>query len=160
MNHNRTVIPAETTLQQLVDHHILGSGQRCFMVTQGDKVMGLLTLHRKVPRMEWPTITNAQIMIPVPQMKRVQPNAELWTALEEMDRDGINQLSVMTDGQMLGMLSRDDIIGFLRARRELGITSRYNDIEDNHAWQWHADQPRHKIKSRGPSQLRPAEQVV
>ncbi len=118
-------IPAGTTLQQLVDYHILGAGQRCFVVTQDDKVMGLLTLHRikEAPRTEWPTTTAAQVMIPAPQMKRVQPNAELWTALEEMDRDGVNQLPVMTDGQMVGMLSRDDIISFLRTRRELGVTS-------------------------------------
>ena len=125
MNRNYAVIPGETTLQQLVDYHILGSGRRCFIITQGDKVTGLLTLHRikEAPRTEWPTTTVAQVMIPAPQMKRVQPDAELWTALEEMDRDGVNQLPVMTDGQMLGMLSRDDIIGFLRSRRELGITS-------------------------------------
>jgi signal-transduction protein with cAMP-binding, CBS, and nucleotidyltransferase domain len=54
-------------------------------------------------------------------MKRVRPEAELWAALEEMDMDGVNRLSVMTDGQMLGLLSRDGIISFLRARRELGM---------------------------------------
>ena len=54
-------------------------------------------------------------------MKRVRPEAELWAALEEMDTDGVNQLPVMSDGQMLGLLSRDGIISFLRARRELGM---------------------------------------
>jgi signal-transduction protein with cAMP-binding, CBS, and nucleotidyltransferase domain len=38
-----------------------------------------------------------------------------------MDRDGVNQLPVMTDGQILGMLSRDDVIGFLRTLQELGV---------------------------------------
>jgi predicted transcriptional regulator len=119
MNRNYTIIPAETTLQQLVDHHILVSGRCCFIVTQGDKVMSLLTLHRikEAPRTEWPTTTAAQVMIPAPQMKRVQPDAELWTALEAMDRDGVNHLPVMPDGRMLGLLSRDDIVGFLRAPR-------------------------------------------
>jgi len=41
--------------------------------------MGLLTLHRikEALRTEWPTTTAAQVMIPVPQMKRVQPDVEL-----------------------------------------------------------------------------------
>jgi len=107
-----------------VDHHILSGGRRCFIVTQGDRVAGLLTLHcKETPRSDWPTVTAAQAMLPAAQMKRVQPDAELWTALEEMDADGVNQLPVMTDGQMLGLLSRGGIIGFLRARRELGVTS-------------------------------------
>jgi predicted transcriptional regulator len=122
MSRDYTVVSPETTLQQLVDHHILGSGQRSLMVGRDDRIIGLLTLHhiKETPRAEWPTITAAQAMIPAAQMKRVQPDAELWTALEEMDKDGVNQLPVMMDGQMIGMLSRDGIISFLRTRRELG----------------------------------------
>jgi signal-transduction protein with cAMP-binding, CBS, and nucleotidyltransferase domain len=41
-------------------------------------------------------------------------------ALEEMDCDGVNQLPVMTDGQIQGMLSREDIIGYLRTLQEIG----------------------------------------
>jgi signal-transduction protein with cAMP-binding, CBS, and nucleotidyltransferase domain len=37
-----------------------------------------------------------------------------------MDRDGVNQLPVMADGQILGMLSRDDVISYLRTLQELG----------------------------------------
>jgi CBS domain-containing protein len=37
-----------------------------------------------------------------------------------MDRDGVNQLPVMTDNQVIGMLSREDVISFLRTLQELG----------------------------------------
>ena len=74
-----------------------------------------------IPRSDWQTMTAARAMIPAEQMKRVQPDAELWTALEEMDRDGVNQLPVMTDGQIQGMLSREDVVGYLRNLRELGV---------------------------------------
>jgi CBS domain-containing protein len=60
-------------------------------------------------------------MIPLKQVKRVRPDAELWTALEEMDRDGVNQLPVMVNGQMQGMLSREDVVSYLRTLRELGV---------------------------------------
>ena len=76
---------------------------------------------KETPRSDWPTVIAVQAMLSSAQMKRVQPDAELWTALEEMGADGVNQLPVMTDGQMLGLLSRDGIISFLRARRELGM---------------------------------------
>lgn len=35
-----------------------------------------------------------------------------------MDSDGVNQLPVMTDGHILGMLTREDVIGFLRTIQE------------------------------------------
>jgi signal-transduction protein with cAMP-binding, CBS, and nucleotidyltransferase domain len=93
------------------------------MVTRSDEAIGLLTLHnvKEVPRAEWATTTAAQTMIPVAQVKRVEPGEELWAALEEMDRDGVNQLPVMVDGQCLGMLSREDVISYMRTRRELGV---------------------------------------
>jgi Zn-dependent protease len=122
MNRKYTTIPADTTLQRLVDDHILGSGHRSFVVKKSNEAVGLLTLHhvKEVPRSEWPTMTSAQAMIPIERTKRVQPDAELWTALEEMDRDGVNQLPVMVDGQIQGMLSREDVITFLRTLQEMG----------------------------------------
>jgi Zn-dependent protease/CBS domain-containing protein len=122
MNGQYTAIPADTTLQRLVDDHILGSGHRSFVVKRSNKAVGLLTLHhvKEVPRSEWPTTTIAQAMIPIERTERVQQDAELWTALEEMDRDGVNQLPVMVDGQIQGMLSREDVITFLRTLQELG----------------------------------------
>jgi signal-transduction protein with cAMP-binding, CBS, and nucleotidyltransferase domain len=41
--------------------------------------------------------------------------------MEEMDRDGVNQLPVMTDGQIVGMLTREDVISYLRTLQELGV---------------------------------------
>jgi CBS domain-containing protein len=58
-------------------------------------------------------------MIPAGQVKPVQPDQELWTAFEEMEADGVNQLPVVIDGHMLGMLNLDDILGFMRTAREL-----------------------------------------
>jgi Zn-dependent protease/CBS domain-containing protein len=125
MNRKYIAIPADTTLQRLVDDHILGSGRRSFVVKRGDDVIGLSTLHqiKEVPRSEWPTMTMAQAMIPMAQTKRVRPDEELWAALQEMDRDGVNQLPVMVDGQIQGMLSREDIVGYLGTLREFGASS-------------------------------------
>ena len=59
-------------------------------------------------------------MLPLEKMKWIGPDKELWTALEQMDRDGVNQLPVMTNGHMVGMLSHEDVITFLRTLQELG----------------------------------------
>jgi Zn-dependent protease/CBS domain-containing protein len=116
MSRNYAILPAETTLQQVVDWHILGSGQRSFVVTQGDSVIGLLTPQRvrATPREAWPVTTAAQAMIPAAQVRPVRPDDELLTAVEEMEVDQVNQLPVVRDGHILGILSRDDILGYLR----------------------------------------------
>lgn len=123
MSTNCTAVPADLTLQQLVDEHILGSGRRCFLVNRGDNTVGMMTLHRikEVPRPEWPATTAAQVMLPLEQLKRIDPDTELWPALEEMDRDGVNQLPVTRDHHVVGMLSREDVISFLGTLQELGM---------------------------------------
>jgi Zn-dependent protease len=115
------VVPADLPLQQLVDEHILGRGQRCFLVNRGDETVGLTTLHRikQVPRQRWATTTAEQVMLPREQFKSIAPDTELWSALQLMDRDGVNQLPVIADGRVAGMLSREDVIAYLLTIREL-----------------------------------------
>ena len=83
MSTHCTAVSADLTLQQLVDNHILASGQRCFFVNHGGTTVGLMTLHRikEVPRSEWATTTAAQVMLPLEESRRIEPDTELWAAL-------------------------------------------------------------------------------
>jgi Zn-dependent protease len=125
MSTHYAVVPADVTLQQLVDEHILGSGQRYFLVNRGDETLGMITLHRlkEVPREKWTTTSAAEAMLPFDQLKCTEPDAELWSALENMDRAGVNQMPVVKAQRVVGMLSRDDAITFLRSLQELGLPS-------------------------------------
>jgi CBS domain-containing protein len=123
MSRSYTAISPRTTLQQMVDHHILGSGRRSFIVEDGDKVVGLLTLHhiKEVPREDWDLTTVAEAMTPLTDLKLIRSQTEMWVAVQEMDRDGVNQLPVMSNGHIDGMLSREDIISYLRTLQELDL---------------------------------------
>jgi Zn-dependent protease/CBS domain-containing protein len=122
MSTHCAVIQEDLTLQQLVDEQILGSGQRCFLVNRGDKTVGLITSHRvtEVPRPEWGTTSAARVMLHFEQLKCVDPDTELWSALQMMDRNGVNQMPVIRDQRVIGMLSREDAITFLRTLQEFG----------------------------------------
>ena len=113
-------VPANLTLQDLVDEHILGSGQHCFLVNRGDDTVGLITLQRikEVPRPEWETTRAGEVMLPLEQSMGIDPDTGLWTALEKLDRDGVNQLPVIRDRHVIGMLAREDVISFLRPLQE------------------------------------------
>lgn len=110
-----------TSLEQLINTHILGGGQRSLVVKQDERVLGLLTLHnvKAIPSNSWNSTSAAQVMIPMEKMKWIRPDADLVDALAEMDRDGVNQLPVMRDDQIQGMLGRGDVINYLRTLSEI-----------------------------------------
>lgn len=122
MSQGYTIVQANTTLQSLMDDHILASSRRSYVVEEGEEVVGLLTLHhlRDIPKEQWATTTVAQVMVPCSQWKEIGLDTELWDAIEEMYRDGVNQLPVMTGSRIDGMLTREDIISYLRQLREPG----------------------------------------
>jgi len=114
-------IAEDLTLQQLVDEHVLGRGERCFLVNRGERTVGLMTVHQitAVPRAAWPAVTAARVMLPIEQSRRVGPDTALSAALQLMDRDGVNQLPVIAGGRVLGMLNREDVISYLRTLQQL-----------------------------------------
>jgi signal-transduction protein with cAMP-binding, CBS, and nucleotidyltransferase domain len=44
-------------------------------------------------------------MVPVEKLNSIDPKSELWTAMEKMGRDGINEMPVMLENNFVGMLS-------------------------------------------------------
>ncbi len=121
MRRDYITVGPDATLEQLVTDHTLGSGRRTLVVKQNDNVVGLLTLQnvKAIPPSDWPTMRADQVMIPVAQMKRIRPDAELMDALGQMDRDGVNQLPVMAGDELQGVLGRDDVISTVRNLSEL-----------------------------------------
>jgi Zn-dependent protease len=117
-----THVPEDTSLQKLVDQQVLSHGRRCFLVDLGDHAVGLLTPHnlKEIPRPSWTTTTAAEAMIPLEKLSRTDPNAELWTVLEKMGGDGINQMPVMMGNDLVGMLSRGDIVKYLQTLQQVG----------------------------------------
>ena len=124
MSAQYAIIPEDLRIQKLVDEQIIATGQRSFLVNRDDKTVGLITLHRikEVPRGEWANTRTAQIMLPMEQLKCVDPDTELWAALELMDRNGFNQMPVVKAQHVVGMLSREDVITFLRTLLEFGAS--------------------------------------
>ncbi len=115
-------VSADTSLQKLIDQEVLSHGRQCFLVDRGDRVVGLLTLHniKDIPRPSWTTTTAAQAMTPIEKLNRIDPGAELWTAMEKMGRDGINEMPVMQENNLVGLLSTGDIVKYLHTLQQVG----------------------------------------
>jgi CBS domain-containing protein len=122
MGNGCTHVSGDTSLQELVDQEVLTHGRRCFLVDEGDRVVGLLTLDniKEIPRPSWTTTSATQAMVAVEKLSRIDSNAELWTAMEKMGRDGINQVPVMLGNKLVGVLSTGDIVKYIQTLQQVG----------------------------------------
>jgi Zn-dependent protease/CBS domain-containing protein len=112
-------VPSDITLEDLVDRCLLPARARFAVVTEPGGPGGMATLSaiREVPRQAWPATLASQIMVPFQKLETTQPDAVLWSALEKMGRDGVNQLPVVDGNGIVGMLSREDIVHYLGVLR-------------------------------------------
>jgi CBS domain-containing protein len=67
----------------------------------------------------WPATTASEVMIPLQKLDATGPDTPLWPALENMGRDGVNQLPVLRGNGIVGTISREDILHYLRALRSV-----------------------------------------
>ncbi len=110
-------------LRSLVDRFVIPGGRRCFVVMDGVGVLGLLTLAdvKSVPQKKWDRTTVQQVMTPLSKLRSVGPDEAATRVLEIMDESGVSQVPVIQDGRVLGLIGRDNLARFIRARAELGV---------------------------------------
>lgn len=110
------------SVEEFVYDHVLRRGRRALLVVDQGRLLGLVSVTdvREVPREAWVATPVASVMTPTP-LKMVSPDADLSVALELLVDGGFNQLPVARDGQVVGLLSRADILRFLQLRDELDL---------------------------------------
>jgi predicted transcriptional regulator len=123
MTSDCTEISPKITVEQLVNDHILLSGRRCMTVTDDGRVLGLVTTHnvKQVSRDQWPIVKVKEIVIPLDDLRWVKPDEDLTNVFQILTDADINQLPVLENGKLVGILARDNLLDFLRTKVELGI---------------------------------------
>jgi len=116
-------VPSNRTIQQLVDEYLLPQGIRSVPVVRDDQLVGIVTLAdvRRVPRERWPQTFVSEVMIPAERLVVAHPSESLNDVLPRMTGPDVNQLPVVEDGHLVGILSRDAIVRFVEIRRGLGM---------------------------------------
>lgn len=123
MTVNCPVVPADVTLNQVVQEYIIPSGCRLFMVADRGRLEGILPLQniKPVSQQNWGVTQVKEIMLPIDKLKVAYPEQDALSILEQMDESDTNQMLVASGGRVIGVIARDDLISFLRTRTELGI---------------------------------------
>jgi Zn-dependent protease/predicted transcriptional regulator len=114
-------VPGSTSVQELVDEYLLRTGRRCFVVVVDGRVAGLVTPTevKQLDRALWPQTAVSQMMRPLGDLRTVSPQTPLSDSLETMARSDVHQLPVVSDGRLEGVITRGNILSFLRTRAEM-----------------------------------------
>ena len=123
MSHDCPSVDGNMGLQEFVDEQLLKSGRRCFLVDDHDDhhVAGLITPHevRNIERSRWPLVTVREAMRPVGAIHSLTPDVPAMQALEMMGREDVNQLPIVMDGKLQGIVSRAHLLQVIHSRSEL-----------------------------------------
>jgi len=121
MSRDVPTMPRDFSLENYV-HEVLRTGRRCHIVTGNGAPVGLVTFHaaQGIPRDEWPNTSIPGGHAPDGQIKRASRSEPVLSVLERMQAEDINQMPVLEDGRVVGMIARDAILRVLQARLQIG----------------------------------------
>ena len=118
-----SVISPDISINRVVQDYIFVGGHRCFMVTADGELQGILTLRniKSVDQKNWESTPVGEVMTPSERLQAVQQEEEVLGAVERMEEYGISQMPVVSEGRIIGVIARDDVLRLLYTRSRLGI---------------------------------------
>ncbi|MBI2856096.1 MAG: site-2 protease family protein [Chloroflexi bacterium] len=116
-----TVAP-DTSVEELVRRWFLQRGRRAAPVCDSDNLKGIITLTdvKGLPQHRWNSTAVRDVMTRQP-IYSVGPDDDLNGALRLLAEHDLNQVLVLQEGRLVGMLTRADVIRYLQMRQELGL---------------------------------------
>lgn len=123
MSRDYPVVDAYTNLQVFTEEHLMRTGRRFFVVTLNGHPEGIITPNEinATPKNRWPYTTVNDVMRPLDATQTVGPNTSVSDALEVMARQDLNQLPVITENGLAGLISRSHILQVIQTRAQLHL---------------------------------------
>jgi Zn-dependent protease len=120
-------VSPNASVESVVHGSFIQRGRRALPICNESGLLGIVTLTdvKRLPQNEWANTPVQQIMTRSP-LESVAENDDLGQALRALAGKEFNQIPVMGEGRLVGLLSRVDIIRYLQTRQELGIKPNRN----------------------------------
>ena len=124
MNPSRVSAGRDLDTRSFVLDYVMRRGVRALPVVEDGRLIGIVSITdaKEVPSESWPTTPVGSIMTPAP-LKTVAPSTDMREAIKLLGPGGLNQLPVVEGDQLVGMLTRADVLRFMQLRSELGLGS-------------------------------------
>jgi len=119
------LIPPNMNLGDVVQQYILPTGRSCLLVTRGGELEGMVTLQhiKRIPRARWPVTSVRDIMTPAGRPKVAHADQDVLSVLQDMEGESADHIPVTEGGRVAGVISREELIRFLRTRTAFGTRS-------------------------------------
>jgi len=116
----------DTTIDYLVQTIFVQKRKRAVPVAEGDNLVGVVTISdiKALPQERWTLTPVLQVMHREP-IHTVKPEDDLNTAMKLMAQYDLNQIPVLNQGKLVGMLTRADVINYLQLSQELHIKGKH-----------------------------------
>lgn len=114
-------ITQQLSLGQLIQDYVLATGLRYFVVVDEAKLLGIVTVRniKRIPKKRWNSTSTGEIMIPASKLKTAYTEQPAVNLLEQMDNLEINQMPVLEEDKVIGVVARDSLIRLVKTRTEL-----------------------------------------
>ena len=123
MSSDYVVVSPSLSLRDLVQGYVLPTGRHYFVVVLEGRLEGVVTLEniKTVSQTQWGITPVRAVMAPADRVVRADPEEEALRVLERMEEHGINEMLVVKEGIVLGIITRANLLRSIQLRSELKI---------------------------------------
>ena len=115
-------VSSEATVRELVEEVMLGQGHRAALVGSDEQLGGLVSVTdiRHLPREKWDATSVTAVMTPGPRVVTVGTEERALAILALLGEKKLNQVPVLDDGRIVGLVSRRELIERLQIAEAVG----------------------------------------
>lgn len=110
-----TAVSPTLSVERLVFDSVMSTDQQAFPVLEGERLAGIVSMTdvRRVPRDAWPSTSVAEIMTPLERLVIADIKAPASEALEKLATHDIDQVPVVDEGALRGLIRRQDLVKWI-----------------------------------------------
>ena len=123
MTRDVITVPADLTLDRLLDEYFFRYRFTAFPVIEDDTLLGLITFHsvKEIDRAKWPQLTVRDALQPITSQLTIGPDTDLTSALPRLTS---GRLLVVEAGRLVGILTRRDVMKLFEIKPAVNVDQR------------------------------------
>ena len=124
MNKDIVSISKDLTLDNLVNNYFMKYRYGRFPVVKdidAEEIIGVISIHdiKTIPRDQWSATKVGDIVKPVSKREIINMDMEVADAIRKMSSNNLGHLVVMTGNKLIGLITKSDVMKFIKIRSEL-----------------------------------------
>ena len=121
MKRDPVVVPPSLSISDFVENYVYTHHFKFFPVVEDGKHVGCVTVKniKEIPREQWQNRTVGEVSEECSTENTVSPDTDAMKALTLMNRQGSSRLMVVEDGNLEGVITLKDLMGFFSTKLDL-----------------------------------------